>query len=60
MSCKYCHQDHEGYSTSLDKNAHAYIAFPNFLVIQFGGQIRKCEIKFCPMCGRKLKEETDG
>ena len=55
MKCEYCNQDRDGYSTSLDKNAHAYIAFPNFLVIQFGGQIRKCEIRFCPMCGRELK-----
>lgn len=60
MSCKYCHQDFEGYSTPLDKNAHVYLAYPNILVIQFGGKIRECKINFCPMCGRKLKEETDG
>lgn len=41
----------------LEKNAHAWIQYPNKLVIHLGGNLRECEIKFCPMCGRRLEVE---
>ena len=58
MSCPYCHEDRDGYIWPLEKNCHAYLRFPNKLVVKFGMRSRECEIQFCPMCGRKLKEET--
>jgi hypothetical protein len=59
--CEYCHEDLEGYVKPLEKNGNAYldtrcINAPK-LIVGFGRAIRVCNIKFCPMCGRRL---TDG
>jgi hypothetical protein len=59
MSCEYCHEDRDGYTNPLDKNAHVWIQYPNKLVTHFGGILRKYEINFCPMCGRKLEVAND-
>jgi len=56
-SCKYCHEDLDGYTMSREKNCHAWVQQPNKLVIYFWGNLRKCEIKYCPMCGRRLEVE---
>lgn len=58
-SCKYCHEDLDGYTMPLEKNCHAWVQYPNKLVIYFGGNLRKCEIKYCPMCGRRLEVSED-
>lgn len=31
-SCKYCHEDLNGYTMPLEKNCHAWVAYPNKLV----------------------------
>lgn len=66
--CPYCHTDRDGYTVHLPKvgigQALIY-KHPNI----FGGWLlhvrglyrseMKIQIKFCPMCGRKLKEAED-
>lgn len=59
--CEYCHEDLEGYVKPLEKNCHAYldtrcVNAPK-LIVGFGRAIRVCNIKFCPMCGRRLGED---
>lgn len=56
--CEYCHEDLDGYVKPLEKNCHAYldtrcINAPK-LIVGFGRAIRASNIKFCPMCGRRL------
>lgn len=60
VGCAYCKEDRDGYTMPLEKNAHAWVQYPNKLVIQFGKEIRKCEIKYCPMCGAKMKGAENG
>ena len=60
VGCAYCKEDRDGYTMPLEKNAHAWVQYPNKLVIQFGKEIRKCEIKYCPMCGARMKGAEDG
>ena len=59
VGCAYCKEDRDGYTMPLEKNAHACVQYPNKLVIQFGKEIRKCEIKYCPMCGAKMEVSED-
>lgn len=56
IPCGYCHEDRDGFIAPLDRNAHAYILFPNRLRLKFGNEKLECEIKYCPMCGRNLKD----
>lgn len=60
VGCACCKEDRDGYTMPLEKNAHAWVQYPNKLVIQFGKEIRKCEIKYCPMCGARMKGAEDG
>ena len=60
VGCAYCKEDRDGYTMPLEKNAHAWVQYPNKLVIQFGKEIRKCEIKYCPRCGARMKGAEDG
>ena len=60
MICRYCHEDRDGFVFPLEKNCHAYLRFPNKLVIAFGKESRECEINYCPICGRLLKGADDG
>ena len=58
--CEYCHEDLEGYVKPLEKNCHAYldtrcVNAPK-LIVGFGRAIGVCNIKYCPMCGRMLKD----
>ena len=56
MGCEYCHEDRDGYIAPLDKNCHAWLKYPNLLVIKFGKERRECTIRFFPMCGMELKK----
>lgn len=56
MNCEYCHEDRDGYIRPLDNNAHAYLQYPDKLMLRFGKERRECKIKHCPMCGRELQK----
>jgi len=60
MSCEYCHEDRDGYVLPLEKNCHAFLEYPNKLVLRFKKEWRECKINYCPMCGRLLKGAEDG
>ena len=59
-SCPFCHEDRDGYIIPIEKNCHAFIEYPDKLMLKFGKERRECLINFCPMCGRKLAEEKNG
>lgn len=54
--CEYCHEDRDGYVAPLEKNAHAFLKYPDKLIVKFGREERECKIRFCPMCGRRLSK----
>ena len=57
-SCEYCHEDSDGYTRPIEKNCHAYIRFGMNgweLDLKAKGWHGEAQIKFCPMCGRKLQ-----
>ena len=54
-SCPYCHEDRDGYVAPIEKNCHAFIRYPNKLILTFDLQRRECRINYCPMCGRELR-----
>lgn len=58
--CDYCHTDADGYVRPIEKNCHAYL-YPDMfrrwrLNIRLKGDVRECDINYCPMCGRRLNE----
>ena len=57
--CEYCMADYDDYIKPLEKNAHAFIrcAPIDGYVIALRARGWSCEvkIKFCPMCGRELR-----
>ena len=59
--CDYCHEDSDGYVTPLEKNCHAFVTYSPIdgwiLSLKANGWHGEAQIKFCPMCGRRL---TDG
>ena len=58
--CNYCQTDKDGYVRPLDKNGHMYIwPYNSQLRIRYYGQSLGVEVKYCPMCGRKLREEEE-
>ena len=62
MLCPFCHEDIDGYVTPLEKNGHAYIRNDGFdgwhIEIKANGWRGLVPmIRFCPMCGRKLKND---
>ena len=60
-SCEYCHEDSDGYVTPLEKNCHAYVRYSPIdgwvLSMKYGAWRKDIPIRFCPMCGRKLKND---
>ena len=62
--CEYCMEDSDGYVSVLDKNGHAMITkdFPNknpILWIRAFGKQWEIAINYCPICGRKLREDPE-
>lgn len=55
MTCEYCHEDRDGYIVPIEKNCHAYLIYPDKLMLKFDREHLECKINYCPMCGRKLK-----
>lgn len=56
--CEYCHEDSDGYVMPLEKNSHAFIRFGMDgweLSLHAKGWHGSTKIKYCPMCGRELK-----
>ena len=59
-NCDYCQEDKDGHVSGLDKNGHVWIHDPdlrNELMVRYYGNQLRIRIKYCPMCGRKLKGE---
>ena len=59
-SCPYCHEDSDGYVTPLEKNCHAFIRFGMNgweISLSAKGWNGSAKIMYCPMCGRKLKND---
>lgn len=52
--CDYCHEDSDGYVKPIEKNCHAVI-FGSVLYLKAEGWRGEVEIKYCPMCGRRLE-----
>lgn len=52
--CDYCHEDSDGYVRPIEKNGHAVI-FGSVLYLKAEGWRGEVEIKYCPMCGRRLE-----
>lgn len=69
MVCRYCHKDCDGYVQNLpregDGKAFIYYHHPTnggwtlHVSSKYRTEVR-IKIDFCPMCGRKLKENDDG
>ena len=64
--CEYCHSDVEGYFTLLPRrgtgNARIRHTPRDGALLEVNGPNRTCldvKIKFCPMCGEKLREENN-
>ena len=58
--CEHCVEDYDGYYKPLDKNGHICIfdmVHEQFIEIDWYGHRMKVPINYCPMCGRKLREE---
>lgn len=61
-ACEYCHEDLEGYVKPIEKNGHAFVRFGMDgweLSLSAKGWHRGAKIRFCPMCGRKLRGDRD-
>lgn len=60
--CDYCHKDLDGYVKPLEKNSHAFIWWNAMdgwhLSLKAKGWHGMAPIKYCPMCGRRLKCEN--
>lgn len=65
--CPYCHTDRDGYTQLLPREGNGQVSLhwhhPAFggWMLHFTGRNHtrmKIKINFCPMCGRKLKEDT--
>lgn len=54
--CEFCHEDSNGYVRPVEKNSHAVI-YGSVLYLKARGWSGKVQIKYCPICGRRL---TDG
>ena len=59
-ACEYCHEDSDGYVMPLEKNCHAFIRYGMNgweLELKAKGWHGETKIQYCPMCGRKLKND---
>ena len=57
--CEYCNEDFDGYVKPIEKNCHAFIRFGMNgweLDLKANGWHGSAKIRYCPMCGRKLKK----
>lgn len=52
--CDYCHEDSDGFAKVIEKNGHAVI-HGEWLHLKANQWRGKVQIKYCPMCGRRLK-----
>lgn len=69
MYCDYCHEDSEGYFRMFPRkdkpsssHVHLYRSLGGKMMLTgfFNGKdIGDYDIKFCPMCGRKLNREVE-
>ena len=67
--CRYCHRDRDGYVQNLPREGtgKAFIHYHHptnggwdlHVSGKYSTEV-KIKINFCPMCGRKLKEQADG
>jgi hypothetical protein len=58
--CIYCHEDSDGYVKPIEKNCHAFIRFGMDgweISLSAKGWSGSAKIMYCPMCGRKLKND---
>ena len=56
--CEYCHEDSDGYVKPIEKNNHAFVRFGMDgweLDLKANGWHGSAKIRYCPMCGRELK-----
>lgn len=53
--CEFCHEDSNGYVYPIEKNSHAVI-YGSVLYLKARGWSGKVQIKYCPMCGRRLTD----
>lgn len=59
-NCDYCHEDSDGYVKPIEKNCHAFIRFGMDgweISLSAKGWNGSAKIMYCPMCGRKLKND---
>lgn len=57
-NCPYCHEDSDGFVFPIEKNGHACVLHDVdgwVISLKAKGWRGSCHIKFCPMCGRRLK-----
>ena len=65
MYCDYCHEDREGCFQVIprkDKPSSSNVFLyrqSNGEIVLTGTLIGDYDIKYCPMCGRKLNKEVD-
>ena len=58
--CEYCHEDSDGYVKPIEKNSHAFIRFGMDgweLSLKANGWHGSAKIRYCPMCGRDLRQK---
>ena len=58
--CIYCHENSDGYVKPIEKNCHAFIRFGMDgweISLSAKGWNGSAKIMYCPMCGRKLKND---
>ena len=58
MDCEYCHEDSDGYVRPIEKNSHAFINRDK-IVLKANRWRGEAKIKYCPMCGRRVKSGAD-
>lgn len=54
--CEFCHEDSDGYVSPIEKNSHAVI-YGSVLHLKAMGWSGKVQIKYCPICGRRLIDD---
>ena len=58
--CDYCHEDSDGYVKPVEKNCHAFVRSGMDgweLSLKANGWHGSAKIKYCPMCGRRLRND---
>lgn len=59
--CEYCVTDRDDYIKPIEKNCHAFVNHSSIygyvIVLKARGWNGHAKIRFCPMCGRALKDE---